>query len=387
MPPQPPSGPGLSEAPADPSPPADAFIIEQGTAYALFAYDIGLSINLDEAQSRIRESKQRETIKRTRRAPTYFEYQPAPLRVVHTVPRIPLGRFSTSPTVDAVLYDFGAVSVTYAIPLEGPLEHLLDLSNALYDNAELLRGSRSVVETLARSIGPAVTKPGPSNRVEDYVIYELESVRPAEDPERLVARDPLLLAQVLRAENVALSRQEVEDALACRISFGPQDLAIIDWNAAVLLDREADDLRAVLEFANVELLEMRFLDDQLDLALNRANEALAKYRGLTSSVLQTPGTDLRRIAELQMDAALLYENVNNTLKLLGDPYLARVARLASQRFHLNDWDASILRKLQTIESIYQKIGDRAATRRMELLEWIIIVLIAVSIVLPFATGK
>jgi uncharacterized Rmd1/YagE family protein len=49
-------------------------------------------------------------------------------------------------------------------------------------------------------------------------------------------------------------------------------------------------------------------------------------------------------------------------------------------------DASILRKLQTLESIYEKMADQAATQRMEILEWIIIILIAVSILLPFVPG-
>jgi uncharacterized Rmd1/YagE family protein len=51
--------------------------------------------------------------------------------------------------------------------------------------------------------------------------------------------------------------------------------------------------------------------------------------------------------------------------------------------HLEAWDASILRKLETLESIYGKMSDRATTRRMEVLEWIIIVLIAVSIAVSF----
>jgi uncharacterized Rmd1/YagE family protein len=47
-----------------------------------------------------------------------------------------------------------------------------------------------------------------------------------------------------------------------------------------------------------------------------------------------------------------------------------------------------MRKLQTLESIYGKMSDRAGTRRMELLEWIIIVLIAISIALSFVpTGR
>jgi hypothetical protein len=41
------------------------------------------------------------------------------------------------------------------------------------------------------------------------------------------------------------------------------DLTIVDWNAALIVDREGDDIRAVLEFANVELLEMRYLDQKI----------------------------------------------------------------------------------------------------------------------------
>jgi uncharacterized Rmd1/YagE family protein len=60
--------------------------------------------------------------------------------------------------------------------------------------------------------------------------------------------------------------------------------------------------------------------------------------------------------------------------------------MVSQRFHSAEWDAGILRKLQTLESIYGKMSDQATTRRMEVLEWIIIILIAISIILPFLPG-
>ncbi len=93
--------------------------------------------------------------------------------------------------------------------------------------------------------------------------------------------------------------------------------------------------------------------------------------------------DLRSLAELQVDNAALFEGVNNTLKLIGDQYLARVYRMVNRRFHLDEWDASILRKLQTLESIYEKISVQASNHRMEMLEWVIIFLIAFSIALEF----
>ena len=71
--------------------------------------------------------------------------------------------------------------------------------------------------------------------------------------------------------------------------------------------------------------------------------------------------------------------MNNTIKLLGNQYLARVYRLVNKRFHLEDWDASILRKLQTLESIYGKISDQASNQRMEILESVIVILSTFSI--------
>jgi hypothetical protein len=90
-----------------------------------------------------------------------------------------------------------------------------------------------------------------------------------------------------------------------------------------------------------------------------------------------------RLAALQMENAILFEGINNTLKLLGDQHLARLYAVAARRLHLADWDQSILRKLHTANELYQKLADEHSGRRMEVLEWIIILLIAVSIVLPF----
>jgi hypothetical protein len=135
---------------------------------------------------------------------------------------------------------------------------------------------------------------------------------------------------------------------------------------------------------------MRYLDQRLDSSLDQAYEALSRRTTRWSILPGSARADLRRIGQLQVDAAILFEGVNNALKLLGDQYLARVYRLVSERFHLAEWDASILRKLETLESIYQKMSDFAATWRLELLEWIIIALIAaeiaLSVVVPL-TGR
>jgi hypothetical protein len=368
------------------APPASALAIREGVCFALFAYEVGLSIDLDRAAERITALKERATIRHKRRAPSYFEYRPAPLRVIQAADGTPVGPFTTAPGVDLLLYDFGAVSVSYTIPFQGALGDLLALSEALYDNSQLLADARRRVEQLLADVQPAVTRPSIADFVETYAVFEIAALDPPLAPEAVWTAHAQEIAQILRSERALLSRQEIGDATACRISFGPDDLALIDWEAAILFDRDADDVRDVLEFANVELLEMRYLDQQLDDALDRAYEALSRQTWWRMMIPGATGPDLRRIGALQVESAVLFEGVNNALKLLGDQYLARLYRLVSERFHLAEWDASILRKLETLESIYQKLSDSASTRRMEVLEWIIIFLITLSIVLPIVAA-
>jgi hypothetical protein len=349
----------------------------------IFAYDAARSINLELAERRVHEATQRQTMPHKRRAPSYFEYQQPPLRISQDTEPVDVGKFRSRGSVDLLLYDFGAVTVTYSFLINGPFADLLQLSEELYDNEFLLSDSRVRVSQLLRVMGEAATQASLAPVVEDYVIFHIECFTQPFNHNRFFADQDRQIAQILRAERQTLSDQEVDDVIAARISFGTEDLTIVDWNAALLVDREGEDVRAVLDFANVELLEMRYLDQRLDRALDQAYDTLSRPSFNLLRVFGYSSAALRRVAELQVDNATLFEGVNNTLKLLGDQYLARVYRLVNRRFHLDEWDASILRKLQTLESIYEKISDQATNRRMEILEWIIIILIAASIALEF----
>jgi len=429
-----------------------AIHIDRGACHALFAYDVGFSIDLVGLEKRLAESAHRETVPHKPRAPRVLEFNPPPVRTTRSATPICIGTLRTGETVDALLYDFGAVSVAYTLPLAGPLDGLLAVSESLYENAALLADSRQRVESLVAAAGDAVKRPHVPTLVEDYAIYQIEAwsartedagessasggpgiettgadarssaVSPSPQPFGLPTRAPsawkgegagvapsigrspiddthgrspldnmlnshaATLARILRGETAPLSQQEIADALACRISYGPDDATIIDWNAALVFDRQAEDVRTVLEFANVELLEMRVLDAHLDKGLESSYDVVSRRRLGVLRAIGSSAAELRRIAQLQADSAMLFEGVNNNFKLIGDQYLARVYRLASQRFHLADWDAGILRKLATLESIYQKLADQQSHRRSEVLEWIIIALIAFEIAMSLFPG-
>jgi len=361
-------------------------IIAKGTCFPMFAFEVAQSIDLDAAERRLLTTTptERQTIKYKRRAPASFEYRPAPLHITRGAEPQNVNGRRTAPGVEVVLYDFGALSVSYAIPLAGPLTDLPDLSQALWGNQPLLADARRHVEEILSELGTACVRPRIADFVEDYSIFHIEAFTAPCDAATLWTTEAQIVAQVLRAAPYPLSQQEIADATTARLSFGPNDATIIDTDATILFDPEGEDVRDVIEFANTQLLEMRFLDHELDDVLERAYERVIP-RSRRPWLFAAVGPDLRSLARLELDAAILFEQVTNALKLVGDQFLARVYALASRRFHLNEWDTSISRKLQTLDGIYAKMADRAATRRMEMLEWIIILLFVLSIVLSIIT--
>jgi hypothetical protein len=355
----------------------------RGRASIFFAFDIGQWIDLESARRRLESPSEDARIKGSRRAPRYFQFTPLPLRLSRNVSPLAFGPFVTERGVDLTLYDFGGVSVAFTLPFDAGPDHLIELASALSDNDQLPDIAKAEVARVLAQTRESVTRPALSDLIEDYLVFQVDTVDPPIRPEELCGRFRGELARILRSEPEPLSEDEIADATSVRISYGKDDVALLDWNAALLFDTEADDTRAILEFANMELLEMRFLDRQLDDSLDLA------YESLGGAGRRAPGvgrSGLVRVGRMQVDAAILFERVNNALKLIGDPYLARVYRLASQRFRVSEWNAGILRKVEALESIYEKMSDRATTTRMEVLEWIIIVLIAAEMVIPWVKG-
>jgi len=361
-------------------------MILNGSCFALRAYDIGVQIDIDAGARLLEVTSERITIVPRHKAPKHFDYKSRPLHLRQAAESLKIGSFSSLAAVELMLFEFGTVSVAYRIPFKASLSELIELSDALYDNATLRQDSQRRVEELLTSIRRAVVRPLISGFVEDYMIFEVTRGPADPLPQELLKEYRQQIAQILSSEKIPLSEQEVNDAMAEQISYSPQDSAILNWNAAFLYGPDAEDVRSVLEFANVQLLEMRYLDHQLDNSLEESYELLTRHRAKSLNIFRAFSRDLKRVARMQIDGALLFEGVSNALKLLGDQYLARVYRMAARRFYLADWDRSIARKLSALESIYQKLEDQVASRRMELLELVIVVLILIEIIMAFIPG-
>ena len=353
-----------------------------GHALALFAFDIGFQVDLDAAEPLVSEASRRRVVRSRRPAPVWFDYNPPPLQLVVAGEPVPVGSAATEGPVEVLIYDFGAALLTYRLPLPGEVSELPDLGACLYEHAALEANARQRIAQVLDAIRPAVERPKLADAIEEYAIYVINQWEGGRPMDVLEAHRSLI-AQAIEADRAGLSDEQVRRTTEATLSYASTDLCVVDWNGAVVFDDEPGDVISVLQHANIELLELRVLDQELDAILDHADTTLATLTRSRFWPAFASSRMLRRFASVQTDAAVMFEGVNNAIKLLGNQYLARLYRESADRLALPAWQASVQRKLEVADSLYEKMSDSTATKRLEVLEWVIIVLIAVSIILPF----
>jgi hypothetical protein len=352
-----------------------------GILHLYIAFDWGEEINLEYAR-RLVPAEVHELPRRLR-TPTSIAYRPSPLRFQARMdlPELPEIEPPQGPA-DVTLFDFAAVSVALHLPFLLSTDSLRRLANRLANSTPVVQAARAALQSLYHRFLPAIQNPQwKDNLSEEYFVFQMisEGGRPA--PDLLRGTHASWLAGLLRLEVGPLSNEEVAEVLRLHLRYSPEDLLVPDWASALLFDRDCDETLQTIEFANLQLLEFRHLDNRLDESLAGAYRMIHPLVKSRLPLWRNYARPLRALGELKVEANSLFERTGNALKLMGDQYLARVYRLLASRFHLEDWERNIQRKLEIAEGIYRVVSDQAAIYRTELLEIIVIVLIMLEILL------
>lgn len=351
-----------------------------GEVYVNVAMDWGDEIDLPCA-ARLAPSQEQELARRTR-TPASFGYRPAPLR-------FPLGTATiehagSSPFVariESSVFDFGGVNLRVVVQAPSSGESLRRFAGDQGLLQAIIRTAQAAATPLYETLRPAIKDARREELAEEYVVFRF-------DPKSLPTAESLLkdhaawLSGLLRLEPNELSAEQMADAIERRVSYAPGDLVIVDWAAAVVVDHDCEETLQTLEFANLQLLEFRLIDRRLDDSLNQAYKVI---HSLTGRRRFLPGRSqdlpLRVLGDIKIETESLFERAGNALKLVGDQYLAKVYRLVAVRLHLDEWSQSIHNSLDVVESVYQILSDQASAGRIELMESIVIALIAVEIII------
>jgi hypothetical protein len=350
------------------------------------AFDWGEEIDLEHS-GRLAQGAVIDLSRRPR-TPSSFTYKPPPLRFpLEPVPvDLPVLDRQTTASAVATVFDFAAVSLTFRLPFRLAMAELRDRAGRLTESstsAQFIRAARIALEPLFHALLPAIRNPQWQDSLwEEYFVFQFPPGDPLQ-PDVLLGPLAGWLAGLVRLEDQPLCDGEVAEALRLALRYGPGDLFVPDWAAAVLLDgeQEAGETLQTIEFANVQLLEYRYIDNRLDDIVTQSYRLLEKASRRKLPFLRGHERSLQVLGELKVEANGLFERTGNVLKLIGDQYLARVYKLLATRFHLRDWQRNIERKLDAVEGVYRVISDQSAAFRMEFLELVVIVLITLELIL------
>jgi hypothetical protein len=283
----------------------------------------------------------------------------------------------------AKLWGFGTVSLTYKIefPYEIPMEKFKEIARFLEIDPVIEKKTLETAGQILHDLKDAVKDPEIWNQFEDYMIYNLSPDLIHTDDFASIAEEPEIYQLILTETNTTLSHQTVAAIKSHVYQYSKKDIAILDWNSALLCSKEdSDDISDVIEFALCQLLGMRHYDDVLD----------KKLAGLYKSIQESqPGVFNTRYDKLAKEAALLYteiseiiEKIENSMKVIGDFYYAKIFRAALERSRFKDWHQSVDKKLENLADVSLLFQNRIHEKRSVILEMIIVLLFLIEVVPP-----
>jgi hypothetical protein len=207
---------------------------------------------------------------------------------------------------------------------------------------------------------------------EEYSVYCVSNY--SGEREKFIEAHGDAIASLLKNERNPLDQEEILQTLQSQIKYGVDDLTIVDWDGAFLMDMKEDFEPNIelFEIANYQLLKSRILDDELDSRLKITASFLSgeNKRILFGSKLLK--RLLREIIQIRTDSILESASIEQNIKLIGDWYSARLYHLISKKFHLEDWGKNINEKLDILEDVYVMASDNFSISFRTTLEFILI---------------
>lgn len=359
----------------------------RGAAHAYHLLDAGYFISLDRALDLLAASAPAR-VRPVRSEAAALQIPNPPVSVVLGGERVAIGGRSYDAEVLARVFDFGVASLCLRIPAGNDVgwDDFTAFGNAVDDATEIPTLLEHHAQLLLTRILPAIERPNIAPVREDYVVFRMRMVH-GDDGGALTSESlprAVDLAPLLLNERRALSRRARDDLLQHRYSYYTDDLAVLTWDNALVLDpvEGASDVEYMLEFANAQLLELRYYDAVLDGEIPKLYGRIEAARGAWMRHFSRRFSNLLGdVQRLYAESTELVERAENALKVTDDVFLARVYSAALEIFRGREWRAGVDRKLTLVRETYEMLNAEAQATRAEALEWAIVILIVGEIIM------
>jgi hypothetical protein len=362
-----------------------------GEVVYIYAYDVAYEMSRRPVRELLGQPVAQFVVDSSKRNPRHlFFYRPQMVRLPPSERIGPYGPVRVERGIK--ILPVGAISITVRVPFEvAHVEDLVDYHDLQFSNGSLNDEVRRLAEEVRQELAPHYVRPVAQLAEEEaYTVFCIHSPLTTEDGSVIKAEGWLrghrrAVASLLTQEPDVdhLSRQEAEESTGRFLSYYENDMVVVDWDAALVIDQREnfDETLYVLELANLQLAELEAYDRILDGSLERA------YRDLSGRSWRGRRAILREIREIRIDLARFSDELSNITKFFGDWHLARIYENISARFHLSDWHRTIDDKLETLDNLYQLLNHDQTNRWMLILETTIVLLFIIDVVILIAGLK
>ena len=339
--------------------------------YIYRIYETGREFNLDHLETQLPHDHMPSRARFSRVSTKSIQMEVPPLLVK-------LGKFSLDENPDSIcftaqakIFDIGAISICLSYEQENTAKYELEEMGLSF------AGQTGLEDIFVRTLKylKKLLQPGLDNLEIDPEFYEDYTIYRITHPDELSDPVPLLMG-----ERVNFSEQMREQVMKNRLSYSQTDFVVLTWDTALICDPEdPGDLRDLIEFANVQLVELRYYDNLLNKQMEKmyddieVAETKSRYRRMRH-YREIITTRLQLIAEITE----VRERIENLIKITEDIYYARVYQTTLKVLRSDQWTESINRKLQVIQQNYSLLSNEVNIQHSYFLEWIIIVLIALE---------
>ncbi len=334
-------------------------------------YDIGREIDLNWLERALAQSYYTARTSFVRVKPKSIMIEDPPLSIQMHPVRVERDGRSFEFSVVARVYDIGAISFCFVYENQEADLGALEEIAFLFAGQEGLSGFYvQYLKTLGEIVRPHIKNFAINpDFFEDYSVYVTDRRDDSIDPV------PLLIG-----ERINISPQMREEIVKNSLSYTTDDLAVLSWDSALLCNPESPtDLIDLIEFANVQVLELRYYDRELTREMEKMYDDIEHADRLSQF---QRGRKYHAIMAKQMESyaeiSEVIEKVNNLIKVTEDVYYARVYATALKVMRSGLWSESVSRKIEVIQENYSMLSDEVRIQHHNFLEWIIIILIALE---------
>ena len=355
-----------------------------GSAIVYRLHDVGYEIDLERASSLLAQ-REPVRVRPARGEAEAIQIKNPPVAVTLGRSQVTIAGVARDVQVLARVFDFGVCAMRAAVEAPHGLSwsDFADLGAVADSSPELAALLDRELARLLDTLGPAIERPGLAPVIEGYVVFRVLRLAYGDgtDAEPGAITDEHLV-RLLLDERAQLALSARRDLLSHRFSYYLNDLTVLTWDNALVVEPRAHDhdVEYILEFANAQLLELRFYDAVLDRELPRIYDRVGETRRRLMPIRRFSPV-LGAMQAQVADVTETIERVENALKVTDDVYLARIYGAALELFRGSAWRQGIERKLSIMRETYAMLNDESQAVRAELLEMAIVLLIVAEIVL------